>query len=395
MKIKLFSFYIFIFLIGCKSIPDSNVKIHNSPKNFYWSVEETPAWERIFIRNEGWFGGDGLFMIDLSGSEKYNINQPNILMWFSDSMFGNVSGTTISNAVMTNNSVALLQGNSPDSAALRFYADLSESNKPKTVFIPDNANGDYYWLGDGFVNTQRKNDIYLFAYRMRTVSQEAFGFKAVGNEMLVIPSHEKLPFKNYRRIKIPFFYNESSVNANVAFGNAIFVNRKDAGEEFGDGFVYIYGSKEPNKATYVARVLPEHIENLEKWRFWNGQKFTKNLNEMHPIFDFGANEMSVSSLPDGRLIFIYQSSLNGDILYRLSNSPAGPVDEPISIFESKIKLNNNPNLFTYNAKAHPVISSSGELIISFHVNSFKFFEDLNKNPNLYTPRFIKLKYSLK
>jgi len=45
----------------------------------------------------------------------------------------------------------------------------------------------------------------------------------------------------------------------------------------------------------------------------------------------------------------------------------------------------------YGAKAHPHLSAPGELLISYHVNTFDFWENFSAGGvDIYRPRFIKL-----
>ena len=50
----------------------------------------------------------------------------------------------------------------------------------------------------------------------------------------------------------------------------------------------------------------------------------------------------------------------------------------------------DPDIFVYNAKAHPHISAPGELLISYNVNTFDFFDHF-KYADIYRPRFIRLR----
>jgi hypothetical protein len=52
----------------------------------------------------------------------------------------------------------------------------------------------------------------------------------------------------------------------------------------------------------------------------------------------------------------------------------------------------NGTTWSKDAKAHPTLSANGELLISYNVNSFKFSDVIKKKPNLYRPRFIRVKF---
>jgi hypothetical protein len=52
----------------------------------------------------------------------------------------------------------------------------------------------------------------------------------------------------------------------------------------------------------------------------------------------------------------------------------------------------DPDTLVYNAKAHPHLSKTGELLISYNVNTMDFWGDFFNDADLYHPRFIKLIY---
>ncbi|MCE5332601.1 MAG: DUF4185 domain-containing protein [Bacteroidales bacterium] len=400
MKTYIQTFFILLLLVGCKTKQSNETKSDNlSDSITSFSVTESPEWESVFYRNSGWFGGDGIFAVNLDGKEDFEQKDPNIMLWFGDTMYGNIVNNVLQpDFTMTHNSFAITNKNTPDSNAITFYADYRDNNKPKTILIPnspDTGEGEYYWMGDGFVNQAKNNDLYIFGYRIKNVSNEAFGFKEMGNNLVVIPSGQKPPFENIRQLDIPFFKG-MKIDSVGTFGCAILVNTKEAGVNKGDGYIYIYGIRGMEKAIYVARVNPADIESFDKWTFWNGNAFSTKPSEIKPLITGASNELSVSSLPNGKYIFVYQRGFNGKICFQLADSPVGTFKAPIEIYDPALKFKDNKNIFTYNAKALPVLSKEGELVISYNVNSLKFFEeDLKKDPHLYRPRFITLKYTLK
>jgi hypothetical protein len=149
------------------------------------------------------------------------------------------------------------------------------------------------------------------------------------------------------------------------------------------------------KKVMVARVKPEDIEAFDQWRFWDGQQWQANADAAQPIVEHASNEMSVTPLGDGRYIMVFQrEGVSNKVAIRLGSSPFGPFGPIIDIFDVSDDLKESPNFFPYNAKAHPVLSKPGELLISYNINSFKFFDEIGDFPQLYRPRFIKLKYDL-
>ncbi|WP_235941098.1 DUF4185 domain-containing protein [Cyclobacterium roseum] len=317
------------------------------------------------------------------------------LVLFSDSLIGEITdGKLDSPFVMINNSVAWLEGAEPTESNISFHWALDEQNLPQSLFIPNTPNsnpGEYFWLGDGFVNQARNNDIYLFGYRITTTGTDAFNFKEVGNTLIVLPSGSKPPFKDQRQIDTPF-YMEGKPESTGSFGAGILVNTKDAGALRPDGYVYIYGVKGNKKEVMVARVKPNDIEKFNLWTFWDGTDWQSEMKQAASIADRGSNELSVTSLDDGRYAMVFQTDgIASTVGLRLALSPQGPFGPIIAVWDASADLNEGKHLFSYNAKAHPSLSMPGELLISYNINSFEFFADVEISPNFYRPRFIRVK----
>src|SRR5690606_14644848 len=106
-----------------------------------------------------------IFSIPMDGNENHAAKEDTETMFlFSDSMIGEVSdGSLHPGWSMVNNTVAYLNGNKPNEDKIRFHWGKAADGRPKTFFIPTTPSaeeGDYYWLGDGFVNTEIDNTLF-------------------------------------------------------------------------------------------------------------------------------------------------------------------------------------------------------------------------------------------
>jgi hypothetical protein len=356
-----------------------------------FTAEEDTGWTNLFYRKHGWFGADGIFSIPVNGVDTAGANNETVL-FFSDTMLGDIEGDSLSPGyLMIHNSAALVKGNKPDKKNTQFYWD-SINGKPIGLFTPNTPNAeakDYYWLGDGFFNKEL-NATYVFAYRIRDTSNAAFGFAEVGNSLIKIPAGSKPPFKNAQQIETPL-YLKGTAETYGSFGAGIFPNTNEAGYKNADGYIYVYGVRGKAKNVMVARVKPEDFEAFDKWRFWDGSGWNADINSVANITDRASNELSVCPLPDGRYAMVFQTDgIGRDVGMRLSNHPQGPFGPIIKIWhctEPEIAK----NFIVYNAKAHPNLSQPNELLISYNVNSFDFWNDVKIYPNLYRPRFVKIK----
>ncbi|GAB3318659.1 hypothetical protein GCM10027299_10420 [Larkinella ripae] len=358
-----------------------------------FTVEPAPEWTNLFLRQSGWFGGDGLFVIPFSGND--SAKRDSLLFLFSDTLLGEVEdGTVKPGFVMVNNSVAILTKKAPDSTQIAFKV-AKDNATYKAIFVPQSKKPDqdtYFWLGDGFVNPDASNDLFLFAYQItNTNDNSAFPFKETGNTLIRIPGTSRFPYADQKHVNLPF-NNYSKSEETVSFGAGVFNNAESAGEAEPDGFLYVYGIKGKSKKLVAARVKPEQVDAFDTWEFWTGAAWTTELKSATALSDSVSNEMSVSKIGKGKYALVYQ--LNGifpDICLQVGPSPVGPFGPRITLYKTTADITDQ-DLFTYNAKAHPALSAPGELLISYNVNSFKFLDVIKKKPNLYRPRFIRVKF---
>lgn len=398
-RTKIFSFIILFFISSCSTNKLAKTAAKGGANtdltNFKFTVEEAPEWTDLFTRTSGWFGADGIFAIPQNGVDKASDDTETLLL-FSDTMIGEIeNGKPKNGYVMIHNSVATLKGSTPKEENIKFHWDKNSKGEAEPVFVPktpETQPGDYYWLGDGFVNGDLNDNTYIFGYRIRDIKDvTTFGFEHVGSTFIIIPKGSEPPYKNQRQMDIPFFKLGNNVNETLAFGSGIFVNTGKAGIANPDGYVYVYGVRGKDKNLVAARVLPKDFERFSEWRFWDGTNWVTEMSKVADITNRVSNELSVSPLPDGRYALFFQvDGISSIVGMRLGRSPVGPFGPIINVFDCKGSLDAK-GLFSYNAKAHPALSKPGELLVSYNVNSFDFHNDIKVHPNLYRPRFIRVK----
>lgn len=385
-----------IVLASCKSKPsteqEKSPEVEMDEKSF--TVSPAPEWTELFLRKKGWFGGDGIFAIPFSGKDSEK--KDSVLFVFSDTMIGEIENEKLlPGYVMVNNSVAVLKDKAPNAADLTFKI-ATDAGKYKAIFTPNLAKPDkdiYYWLGDGFVNPDAGNDLFIFAYKIQnTNDQSQFPFKEIGNSLIRIPKGSTFPYKDQKQSDLPFNTYQKGEES-ISFGAGLFNNAVKAGEPDADGFLYVYGIKGIAKKLVCARMKPESVESFDKWEFWDGRAWSGQVQNAAALSDSVSNEMSMSRLRNGKYALVYQlGGIFPDICMQVGATPVGPFGPRIVLYKTSNDLN-DPDLFTYNAKAHPSLATDDELLISYNVNSFKFFEVVPHKPNLYRPRFIRVKFN--
>lgn len=394
MKFSILFLIIVNFSCGKQSSKNGRVVTMPEVDEREFSAVPAPEWFGLFLRKSGWLGGDGIFAIPFSGKDSEK--EDSVLFLFSDTMVGKIEeGKLKPGLKLVNNSVALLKGKAPDSKRIDFKI-AGEEDAYRAIFTPttDKPTKDtYLWLGDGFVNPDVDKDLFLFAYRItNTHDNSAFPFKETGNVLIRIPAASQFPYADCQQLELPFNQYEKGQET-ISFGAAVFNNSEAAEEARPDGFVYVYGTKGITKKLVSARVKPAQITSFNRWEFWNGEGWSRDVTSVAALSDSVSNEMSVSLLSPGKYALVYQlGSIFPEICMQVGPTPVGPFGPRIVLYNTSADIQ-DPDLFTYNAKAHPALSEPGELLISYNVNSFKFFDVVQKKPNLYRPRFVRVKFS--
>ena len=355
-------------------------------------------WDKLFIRNSGWFGGDGIFAIPMDGAEfRQATEKTKTLFVFSDSVIADTIGETIQRKdfVMVHNCIATLEGGDPDPKKFHFFINKDENGKPTSLFVPNTPHSgpnDYYWLGDGFVNVEMDSTLYIFAYPVKDtiIPGSFFEFDQLGVNIIAIPKGSKPPFKDQRQLETPFYFPLENWNK-TTMGNCVLVNTTWAGAPNPDGYLYILGTGGTNNGLVVARVRPKDFEKFDRWEFSKGTEWTTDFLQTKPVTRQVSNELSMSPMPDGRFVLAHQvMGLEDEVAIQISKSPAGPFFPMRKVWHCK-EWESDFDYFSYNAKGFPHLSKPGELLISYNVNSFDFWKDIPKEPRLCRPRFFRLK----
>lgn len=356
-------------------------------------VEEAPEWTQFFDTTSGWTGADGIFALPLDGNDAPGgLDRTSTLFVFSDTFIGDVdSGGARVGASLVNNTLGFLRKGRFTQGA-KFFWDQSGAN-PAAMVVPNtplSEADDWYWFADGVV---LGDQIHVLAMRMHTVpGGGAFGFERGGMALLTMPKDGPYVPSSITQVDAPVGLPPvSGGRGGIFFGAGIFSNTTAAGAPNPDGFLYIYGSQEDPlvKKLVVARVQPQDFTNFAAWRYWDGQAWVSDIRQVATVTGRISNELSVSPSPNGKYALIFSlDTLSGRVAMKLADNPWGPFGpaEVLWDIETPPSLN---DLFTYNAKAHPHISEPGELLISWNVNTFNFWDHF-AYADIYRPRFIKL-----
>lgn len=360
-----------------------------------FTVERAADWTDLFDRHSGWTGADGIYSIPLDGREDFR-GQPTrrTAFVFSDTFIGTVDeNNRRHDTTMVNNTMALLTGSEPDPNRVTFFWGRDDQGRADALFKPDTPGsqpGEWYWLGDGAAINGK---LHIFAYRIRSTGGGVFGFEGTGLAMLSTPISEPNPYERVVQVDCPAYAKEPSGNrGEIVFGASIMPNTEAAGAPNADGYVYIYGVQNDPlvKKLLVARVSPEQFEDFAAWRYWDGAGWSADVESSATLTGRVSSECSVSPLPNGKFILVYQEDTLGPwVSCKIGDSPTGPFGLATHLWYCD-EVDTIPDAFVYNAKAHPHLSKPGELLISYNVNNFDFWYNF-ENSAAYRPRFIRVK----
>jgi hypothetical protein len=365
-------------------VPESNLCINN------YETRKAEEWDNLFDRNEGWTGADGIYSIPLNEFDApSNTPADSQLILFSDTFIGEVDNNNQRrNTSLINNTLALMQSNIPNSNDIQFFWKKDSTNAPKTIFVPNTPNaspGDWYWLMDGIA---LQDTIYVFALRLNHTSG-GLGFEINGVALLKFTLDPNNFISDVEQYDTPLYFKNEIENWEIVLGQAVMPMTSISGNPSPDGYIYVYGPRNnaSGKELVAARVLPEEIEIFQQWQYWNGTAWGNDVGNCAPLTNGISQEFSLSPIGDGKYLLVFQ--MGNSIALRMGESPIGPFGIFHSIYDCPEVLA-DPDIFVYNAKAHPGLSNKIEMLISYNVNTFDFWDHFS-NADIYRPRFIYLK----
>ncbi len=346
------------------------------PPLFSFRAEPARDWERVLENRKGWIGSDCAYSIDLGGDR--------ILWLFDDTFYGEIEQGRRKGATMAgiHNTVAIMTGREPGRARVRFFFGRGTGDGPGSFFTPPDGVG-WFWFGHGVVVT---NSLYLFLWQMVSKSQpgtpEVFHFALKRCWLAVVENPGADPDAWQPLYKpVPFEQQDQ-----IFWGSSLL--------QVGD-WIYIYSlmSGERRRGVVVARVPARKISQFSDWRFFGSRSWTNSPKDASLFIENCQPEFSVCYLADRKTYAFVHSpaDLRPVVLLQTSPSPVGPWSEPVTVYRCP-EPQRNFRVFCYAAKAHPLISRPGELIISYATNSFRF-SDLLDDASLYFPRFIRVRVS--
>lgn len=332
-----------------------------------------PDLDALFENTDGWIGGDGAYSVMLA---------PNKTVWlFSDTWVGKVRDGRRTEATIVNNTVAV-QEESHQHAT--FHIERQSDEKPTALFVPTDGRG-WFWLQAGAADRGR---MFVFLNQVeKTDDKSVFGFRSIGLWLATVTNADAPPDSwRIEQVKMP----------NTEFSNDRILVWGAAVQQVGDD-LYVYGTDErrgkvfPHRHMVVARVPAEAVSDFTQWRYFCSGTWSEDFRNPTHLIDQIASEYSVTRQGNRYLAVYTENGLSPRILCRSADNPWGPWSTPTVIFQCP-EMEKDKNLFCYAAKAHSSLSTDDELVVSYVVNSFDFWQ-VARESQLYWPRFVRVALS--
>ena len=247
----------------------------------------------------------------------------------------------------------------------------------------------WLWLQDGIVIDDR---FYFIPMRVvpDATQPEGLQFKVIGTMLFeVLIRDGELDVSAIRQKPVPLFHEEGSKT--TMFGAAI-MNHADI-----DGFIYVYGYQATlgGRKLIVARTRPNDFWCVDNWEYFVGDTWSSVMTDVTPVLPHVSCEMSVSHLNTGPhkgqfiAVFTYDTD-TPYIAVSMAPAPTGPFSDPQIIYKTEEAKRFKSTTYTYNAKAHPHLSSATDILVSYNTNTYNYEHNMS-DARIYRPRFIRLK----
>jgi len=329
------------------------------------------AWPEALpaLRHDPWWlGGDDAYSIPLAGGRR--------LWLFGDTFVASRPGGDRTDAAFIHNSVAIQDGDDPETASLTFTW-RGEAGAP-TSFIPDEDDGTYHWPGHGAVVDGR---LVLFTMRVRdrdTVPPDEVEtlvfFEVVGWDAFLVadPAGEAAAWTLQR---CGTFATEPG--AMIGSGGVL-----AEGE-------WLYAHRWQDRQATALRwpIDAAAAGDLTGPQWWagEGEGWQADAQRAVATVPDAQTEFTVHREPSGRYALIEASGLfTASIRARSADRLTGPWSAPRPVFSPP----RAPEAFSYAGKAHPGLAAKG-LAVTYNTIPTTI-EAIRHRPDVYVPRVVRL-----
>lgn len=373
---KRFTIAILLFILALAASSDTELRAQSCtlpPVPSQGTIDST--FDTLMMQNgPGWTGADGSYSLALPDGDS-------LFLW-SDSYIGTVNPTTrlrSSDLFQAHNSLTIWN------PVTNAYSTVGYPPKTSSYFVPPNKSN-WFWVG-GSLLVEPSPSVYQIQVMLSEWTPQ---IKFVGNSVATL---------SYPSMSIVSIQPVKSESTSIIWGSSLLQN---------GSYTYIYGLKDPgndNKEPYVARVTSlANLTNASLWQYWNATKGSwmpgaSNATQMSGVTattgEYSVNMFTATTGPFYMLTGMDPQNppypLWSHVTTYYACSPQGPWYDKTTVYtapEAGAAGCKIGTLVTYNAKAHPELTNSTGILLSYNVNANDSSDLVCAND--YIPRWVRI-----
>lgn len=316
---------------------------------------------------DGWTGGDSTYSARLRDGRQ--------LWMFSDTFMPPITPPSRpTSAPLVNQTFVVERGGQMSTVHGGTDAAPDHLVKPATA-------GNWYWLGAG---TTWGSKLELPLIEFRKTGPGVWDLAWTANALATFDTH--------RLQKAPKI---TPLPSSAGIMWSAWVEREGP-------ITYIYGveDKGADKYLHIARTFGSL---RGQWQYYEGgdprrfSSWSRDEADSARVMNHVSNEHSVHKLRKGLYMLTTMDTsvaFSAEIVAYFSCSPAGPFTNRTTLYTAPetglFGSYGDPDIYSYNAHAHPELSSATNVVVSYNVNSFDatIGGDHYQDVSIYRPRFI-------
>jgi hypothetical protein len=319
---------------------------------------------------EGWTGADSTYSARLRDGRQ--------LWMFSDTFLGPITPPTRpTTAPLVNSTFVTQRGSDLDT----IHGGTPEA--PDHLVEPSTP-GHWYWIGAG---TTWGSTLELPLIEFRKTGPGVWDLAWTANALARFDT---------RRLQDPPKITPLPSSANIMW--SAWVERER-------GTAYVYGVEDLGAEKYM-HIAKVHGSLRGNWRYYTGGdparpgSWSRDEADSIRVMEHVSNEHSVHKLRDGLYMLTTMDTavpFSAELVAYFACEPTGPFVARTTLYTAPetglFGSYGDADIYSYNAHAHPELSTSTNVVVSYNVNSFDatIGGDHYQDVSIYRPRFVDVR----
>ncbi|KHL17049.1 uncharacterized protein DUF4185 [Mumia flava] len=255
------------------------------------------------------------------------------------------------------------------------------------ALIPDRGDGVGYWpMSVGAVAYPGYDLVAVATQRVRTTGATALSFENLGPSFAIFVVRPGQPPQLVAQGDIG---PDDPDPARPTWGAASAVH---------DGWVYLYGTARPvtdgvfGFSLSLARVRPENILEHDRWRYWDGRRWSREAGEATELIgaEGGVSQTLSVFESDGTWYALSKRDefLGDDLVLWSAPAPTGPFTAQPPV--AQLPSDTTRGLLRYMPLAHPDLLPRKDTVVVSYSRNRTDVDEVIDNPLRYRPRFLRV-----